>query len=57
MSLYRITIDLKSISYEVEAESEEKAIEFAQECFFDETLYDVIKYADIQTYQYEEARV
>jgi hypothetical protein len=57
VSLYRITIDLKPISYEVEAESEEKAIEFAQECFFDETLYDVIKYADIQTYQYEEAKV
>ena len=53
MSLYRITIDLKPISYEIEAESEEKAIEFAQECFYDETLYDIIKYADIQTYQYE----
>jgi hypothetical protein len=55
MSLYRVTIDLKSISYEFEAESEEKAVEFAQECFFDETLYDIIKWADIQTYQYEEA--
>ena len=53
MELYRVTINLKSISYEVEAESEEKAIEFAQECFFDETLYDVIKYAEFQTYQYE----
>lgn len=53
MKLYRITIDLKPISYEVEAENEEKAIEFAQECFSDETIYDIIKYADFQTYQYE----
>lgn len=53
MELYRVTIDLNSISYELEAESEDKAIEFAQECFFDETLYDIIKWADFKTYQYE----
>jgi hypothetical protein len=53
MELYRVTIDLNSISYEVEAESESKAIEFAQECFFDETLYDIIKWADYKTQQLE----
>jgi hypothetical protein len=53
MELYRVTIDLNSISYEVEAESESKAIEFAQECFFDETLYDIIKWADFKTHKYE----
>jgi hypothetical protein len=56
MKLYRITIDLNSISYEVEAESESKAIEFAQECFFDETLYDIIKSADYKTQQLERAK-
>ena len=56
MELYRVTIDLNSISYEVEAESEDKAIEFAQECFFDETLYDIIKWADYKTQQLERAK-
>jgi hypothetical protein len=56
MDRYRITIDLNSISYELEAESESKAIEYAQECFFDEKLYDLIKWANFQTYQYERVK-
>ena len=56
MSLYRVTIDLNSISYELEAESHEKAIEYAQECFYDETLYDIIKWANYQTKQMEGAK-
>lgn len=49
MTKYLVTINLNSISYEIEADNEEKAIESAQECFYDETMYDVIKWADYET--------
>lgn len=54
MKLYRVTIDLNSISYEIEAEDESKAIDLAQECFYDEKLYDILKWADFQTEELEE---
>ena len=53
MGLYRITIDLNSISYELEAENEDKAIEYAKECFTDETPHDIIKWANFHTHQYK----
>lgn len=56
MELYRVTIDLNPISYELEAESEDKAIEYAQECFFDETIYDIIGSADFEVQQMERSK-
>jgi hypothetical protein len=53
MKTYKVTINLNSISYEVEAENEEKAIEYAQKCFYDETLYDVLKWANYETEEME----
>ena len=54
MKRYRATIDLNSISYEIEAESEEQAIEYAEECFYEETLYDILKWANYTTEEQEE---
>ena len=51
MKNYRITVELVPISYEIEAENEEKAKEYAKDCFFDETIYDIFKYAELQTEQ------
>ena len=51
MKNYRITVELVPISYEIQAESEEKAKEYAKDCFFDETIYDIFKYAELQTEQ------
>lgn len=45
---YEVRINLNSISYEIEADSKEKAIEYAQECVYDETLYDLLKWADYE---------
>jgi hypothetical protein len=42
---YRIEIELLPVAYEVEGESEDKAKEYAEECFYDETMYDLLKYA------------
>jgi len=53
MKNYRITVELVPISYEIEAENEEKAKEYAKDCFFDETIYDIFKYAELQTQQLE----
>lgn len=54
MNKYRVTVNLNSISYEFEAENETKAIEFTEECFYDETLYDILKWAN---YEIEEQEV
>ena len=56
MELYRITINFNPISYELEAESEDKAIEYAQECFFDEKLHDIIGSADFEVQQMERSK-
>jgi hypothetical protein len=45
MKTYRVQIDFMPIGYEVEAENEDKAIEYAEECFFQETNYDILKHA------------
>ena len=46
MPKYMVQISPNSISYELEADSEKKAIEYAQECFSDESTYDILKWAD-----------
>lgn len=51
MKNYRITVELVPISYEIQAESEEKAKEYATDCFFDETIYDIFENAELQTEQ------
>ena len=53
MNKYRVTVNLNSISYEFEAENEAKAIEFAEECFYDETLYDILKWANYEIEEQE----
>ena len=53
MKNYRITVELVPISYEIEAESEDKAKEYAKEFFFDETIYDIFEGAEIITEQLE----
>ena len=45
MKRYQIQIELLPIGYEIEAEGEDKAKEYADEYFFDETMYDLLKYA------------
>jgi len=45
MKRYRVTIELAPLGYEVEAFTEDKAMEYAEECFFQETDYDVLKHA------------
>jgi hypothetical protein len=42
---YRLEIELLPVAYEVEGESEDKAREYARECFFDEAMYDLLKHA------------
>jgi hypothetical protein len=48
MKNYRVTIELVPISYEFEAENEEKAREFAMDCFFDEKVHNIFKNAELQ---------
>lgn len=55
MKKYEVRIYLNSLSYEVEAESEEKAIEYAEEIFYEETMYDLIKRADYEINELEGA--
>jgi hypothetical protein len=47
MARYYVTIAPQPFSYEVEADSFSKAIEYAQECFSDEALSDVLEGSDI----------
>jgi hypothetical protein len=48
MPKYEVRIDLNSITYEIEADNEEKAIEFAEEIVYDETMYDLLKWANYE---------
>lgn len=57
MAKYRITINLNSISYELEAKSDLEAVEYAQECFYTESLYDVIKWADYEIEEFKTEEV
>jgi hypothetical protein len=45
MKRYRVTIELAQLGYEVEAFTEDKAFEYAEECYFQESNYDVLKHA------------
>jgi hypothetical protein len=57
MRKYRVTINLNSISYELDAENEQKATEYAQECFYDEKAYDLIKWATYEIETYDERTI
>jgi disulfide oxidoreductase YuzD len=45
MPKYEVRIDLNSITYEIEADNEDKAVKFAKEIANDETMYDLLKWA------------
>jgi hypothetical protein len=49
MPKYNVRINLNSISYEIEADNEDKAVEFANNCASGETAYDLLKWADYET--------
>jgi hypothetical protein len=53
MPRYRVTIELNPVSYELEAEDEDKAIESAKECYYGETLADLVKWASYTTEEQE----
>ena len=57
MKKYRISIELMPISYEIEAENEEKAKEYAQDCFFDETVYDIFENAELNVSELEGVKI
>jgi disulfide oxidoreductase YuzD len=46
MPKYEVRIDLNSITYEIEADNEDEAVEFAEEIVYDNTMYDLLKWAD-----------
>ena len=46
MPNYEVTIDLSSLTYEIEADTEEKAMEFAKEIVYDNTVYNLLEWAD-----------
>jgi len=48
MPNYEVRISLNSITYEIEADDEDKAIEIAEENVYDETMYDLLKWADYE---------
>jgi len=43
---YEVKIVLQPIIYEIEAKDEEQAAEYAEELIYDETMYDLVKWAD-----------
>ena len=45
MPNYEVTIDLSSLTYEIEADTEEEAMDFAKQCVYDETMYSIMKWA------------
>ena len=45
MKRYRVQIELMPLGYEVEAFTEDKAVDYAEECFFQEVNYDILKHA------------
>lgn len=55
MTMYKVTVNLNSISYEVEAEDEDKAINLAEQMALDEPQYDLLKWAnyDIEEISHE----
>ncbi len=53
MTRYRVEIELMPVAYELEGENEDKAKEYAEECFFDEALYDLLKHASYKIVEVE----
>lgn len=49
MAKYKVTISLNSISYDIEAENDEKAVTIANELAMSESHYDLLKWADYET--------
>ena len=49
MAKYKVTISLNSISYDIEAENEDKAVTIANELAMTESHYDLLKWADYET--------
>lgn len=53
MTRYRVEIELIPVAYELEGENADKAKEYAEECFFDEALYDLLKHASYKIVEVE----
>lgn len=47
MQKHRVTIELMPISYEIEAENEDKAKEYAMDCFFDEKVHEIFEHSEV----------
>ena len=48
MEKYNVRIDLNSITYTLEAENQDTAIELAKEFFENESHYDILKWANFE---------
>jgi hypothetical protein len=53
MATYKVTVNLNSITYDIESENEDKAIEIARDNVTEESHYDILKWAD---YEVEEVK-
>jgi hypothetical protein len=45
---YNVRIDLNSINFDIEADSEDEAIQKASELAMEKTIYDILKWADYE---------
>ena len=54
MAKYEVKIFLNSVSYEIEAENEDKAIEQAEEYALEESQYDLLKWANYEVEEIKE---
>ena len=48
MTKYNVRIDLNSINFDIEAENKDEAVQKANELAMDETMYDILKWADYE---------
>jgi len=48
MPKYNVRIDFNSINFDIEADSENQAIQKANELAMDKTMYDILKWADYE---------
>lgn len=53
MTRYEVTVDLNSLTYVIDAEDEEAAVEMAHDLAMEESHYDILKWAD---YHLEEVK-
>jgi hypothetical protein len=51
---YEVTIDLSSLTYEIEADTEEEAMDFGKQLVYDETMYSIMKWADVTAKEIKE---